>query len=298
MVEGNPVLASAVIIPEAEDGLDSPPLSAKRRRSPSSHGDQKRPRISAEPAGAAVNSEPGASPLSERRDRRAGKDVDERKRGKRLFGALIGTLSNNSSSTAQRRRLDIEKKQKEKLKLQSEDDDQKKQSRLDGLVQARRQEQIDYDKQSMLIRQSNMLATAHFLSTETEPKLYYKPWELTPEEESRIKLKIEEAEAAIDRELLGSETKVSDTTDTATMNPPAESAGNPSDKEETVGDAANEPENPDHLAKTNANVEPLSNTNEAEEAVVETEASKDISHEFLDDGGDQVMEGEEETVIY
>ena len=44
--------------------------------------------------------------------------MEERKRSRRLFGALIGTLSQGSTKTsvAQRRRADIEQKQQTKLK--------------------------------------------------------------------------------------------------------------------------------------------------------------------------------------
>lgn len=75
--------------------------------------------------------------------------MEERKRGQRLFGALIGTLSQSSSSTAQKRREDIERKQHAKLKLQAEEYDEKKRKRYEELIAIRRQEQRKYDKQSV-----------------------------------------------------------------------------------------------------------------------------------------------------
>ena len=66
-----------------------------------------------------------------------------------MFGALLGTLAQSSSSTAQKRRVDIEKKQQEKLKLQAEEHDEKKKQRLNALMETRRQEQKKYDKQSV-----------------------------------------------------------------------------------------------------------------------------------------------------
>jgi len=75
--------------------------------------------------------------------------VEERKRGQRLFGALIGTLAQSSSSTAQKRRADIEKKQQAKLKLQAEEYDEKKRKRFEDLMAIRRQEQKKLDKQSV-----------------------------------------------------------------------------------------------------------------------------------------------------
>ena len=68
----------------------------------------------------------------------------------------------------------------------------------------------------MQIRHSNLLAQAHFLQTKAEPKLvrlnentaleradlfqYYKPWELLPGDEDRIKSQVEEADRTIARE--------------------------------------------------------------------------------------------------
>ena len=82
-------------------------------------------------------------------EQKASGQLEERKRGKRLFGALLGTLAQSSSSTAQKRRVDIEKKQQEKLKLQAEEHDEKKKQRLNALMETRRQEQKKYDKQSV-----------------------------------------------------------------------------------------------------------------------------------------------------
>ena len=75
--------------------------------------------------------------------------MEERKRGQRLFGALLGTLSQSSSSTAQMRRTDIEKKQQAKLKLQAEEQDEKKKQKLEALLVVRRREQRKFDKQSV-----------------------------------------------------------------------------------------------------------------------------------------------------
>jgi hypothetical protein len=45
-----------------------------------------------------------------------------------------------------------------------------------------------------------MRAMAGFLRTKTEPRLYYKPWELTEDEEGRIKRQLQEVEETIARE--------------------------------------------------------------------------------------------------
>jgi alpha-galactosidase/6-phospho-beta-glucosidase family protein len=45
-----------------------------------------------------------------------------------------------------------------------------------------------------------MLHMAHFLYTKAEPRLYYKPWEMSPEEEDRVEEQIAEARDVIQRE--------------------------------------------------------------------------------------------------
>ena len=123
--------------------LPSPQGPAKRRQSSISEGGSKRPRLSAE----ASHSRQDAGTPS----RRKSEQVEERKRGQRLFGALLGTLSQSSSSTAQKRRADIEKKQQAKLKLQAEEYDEKKKQQMEALNVVRRQEQKKYNKQSVSI---------------------------------------------------------------------------------------------------------------------------------------------------
>ena len=52
----------------------------------------------------------------------------------------------------------------------------------------------------MKVRHDNMLHLAHFLHTKTEPRLYYKPWELSPEDEDRIEDQIAAAREVMQRE--------------------------------------------------------------------------------------------------
>ena len=144
-------VASAVILPEPEQA-HSPPASLKRRQSSFSDDRPKRLRLDHDDNGSIPEtltrrqSTTQDSRLSERR--RSGQ-MEERKRGQRLFGALLGTLSQSSSSTAQKRRSDIEKKQQAKLKLQAEEQDEKKKQKLEALLVVRRREQKKFDKQSV-----------------------------------------------------------------------------------------------------------------------------------------------------
>lgn len=142
-------VASAVIVPE--EALESAqPMEARKRRMFSfSEGRSKRPRLDSE-SGPHDIEESNPSKAPERReDRRRSGQMEERKRGQRLFGALLGTLSQSSSSTAQKRRTDIEKKQQAKLKEQAEELDEQKKQRLESLMEVRRKEQMKYDKQSV-----------------------------------------------------------------------------------------------------------------------------------------------------
>lgn len=130
-------------MPEPVSQPPSPQGPAKRRQSSLSEAGSKRPRISAE---ARDDTQDTGIP-----SRRKSGQAEERKRGQRLFGALLGTLSQSSSSTAQKRRADIEKKQQAKLKVQAEEYDEKKKQQLEALNVSRRQEQKKYNKQSVSI---------------------------------------------------------------------------------------------------------------------------------------------------
>lgn len=139
-------VASAVIVPEMDHQPLHSPSSGKRRGSSFSQDSSKRPKLSSESTHDRVDPATATDRIS---DRRKSGQLEERKRGQRLFGALLGTLSQSSSSTAQKRRTDIEKKQQAKLKEQAEEYDEQKKQRLESIMAARRKEQKKYDKQSV-----------------------------------------------------------------------------------------------------------------------------------------------------
>jgi hypothetical protein len=151
------VLASAVVVPEQD--LPAESTSLKRRQSDltESPTDSKRARLSPEDQRneqqGQHDSRPDA-PVAKAQDeleadddkrtirRRTGRD-EERKRGQRMFGALLGTLSakGNGSSTAAKRRADIEKRQAEKLKQLEQDVSQREREQAEELMRTRRKEQ-------------------------------------------------------------------------------------------------------------------------------------------------------------
>ena len=144
-------ISSAVIVPESSEQPQSPRGPAKRRNSSFSERNAKRNRFSHD--GHIIEGSPTASSppalVDRALERRKSGLAEERKRGQRLFGALLGTLSQSSSSTAQKRRTDIERKQQAKLKLQADEFDEKKKQRLDAILEVRRREQKKYDKQTV-----------------------------------------------------------------------------------------------------------------------------------------------------
>lgn len=152
-------VASAVLLPDTTDG-PQPSAQGKRRQSNTSVGSAKRPRLTQHsPIGTSKDPIPTQERVPERR--RNGQ-LEERKRGQRLFGALLDTLSQSSSSTAQKRRTDIEKKQQAKLKSQAEEYDEKKKQRLDALMAIRRIEQKKFDNQTVCRPHPE---SAYFVST-------------------------------------------------------------------------------------------------------------------------------------
>ena len=143
-------MASAVILPEVEDA--SQRLPRKRRQSSESDNDAKRRRVSHDEGHSREMpaSTPAATTGSESGRLAGGQAAEERKRGRRLFGALLGTLSqSSSSSTAQKRRSVIEKKQQDKLKQQTVEADEQPKEKLEALMKIRGKEQRIFDKQSV-----------------------------------------------------------------------------------------------------------------------------------------------------
>jgi hypothetical protein len=78
--------------------------------------------------------------------RRPSATTEEKKRGKRLFGGLLNTLSQTNTNNQQRRRQEIEKRQHDKLHKQKAEDDQKRAERYAQVRNVRMAEQIGFEK--------------------------------------------------------------------------------------------------------------------------------------------------------
>jgi hypothetical protein len=140
-----------VAVPEQDTLRQSPEPPTKRRKSSVTEHEPKRRRLSAQD-GASPGSQPRPAPESEqpteKRPVRRGRE-DERKRGQRLFGGLLGTLSQSSNSAAQKRRADIEKRQQDKLKSQDDEYDGLKKRRKERRDAIRRKEKPFYEREAV-----------------------------------------------------------------------------------------------------------------------------------------------------
>ncbi|EFW99377.1 nucleoside transporter family [Grosmannia clavigera kw1407] len=127
---------------------------------------------------------------------------EERKRGQRLFGGLLSALSQPAKRSAPQahRRQEPEQQQQQPEKRESREEKQQQAERVAKLATARKIEQIKFDERVMLARHSNLLALARNLQTRSEPKLYYRPWELSKHQEQIIEDQILAAEENIERE--------------------------------------------------------------------------------------------------
>lgn len=81
------------------------------------------------------------------RNRRGGVNKEEeKKRGKRLFGGLLSTLSQTTNVTQLKRRREIEKRQQEKAAKQKTEDNLRRNERLAKLDKVRKIEQVSFDE--------------------------------------------------------------------------------------------------------------------------------------------------------
>ncbi|ETS83699.1 hypothetical protein PFICI_05575 [Pestalotiopsis fici W106-1] len=134
-------------------------------------------------------------------DRRQSASIEEKRRGKRLFGGLLSTLSQtNKSSSQQRKRHDVERRQQARVSQQKTEDDAHREARLAKLKATRQREQIAWEERVLRTKHDHVTNTARFLQTESEPKIYYLPWELTSRQEALIKDQIRDADELVEKE--------------------------------------------------------------------------------------------------
>lgn len=304
------MISSAVVIPEQpppiEEELPSPSL--KRRQSSQSVETNKRPRIDSTNGSISHGSPPPPSAMSPpRRKSSLFTGAEEKKRGQRLFGGLLGTLSQTSSKPTHRKRDEIEKRQQDRLRRDVEEREEETKRRKEELDRTRRAEQKVWDRQSSKLGHRNMRATAGFLRTRAEPRLYYKPWELRPEEEEQIKKQKDEVEEQIRREQdqsngrLPTLVREAEPDQQVKEEPPAETEDavmkNGTEPSEDEVKQGAEPENVDGEDVSAKKAEepseaPVPQADEDQTPQIE-DKSKDDDH-----GAEELVEGHEDQVIY
>ncbi|KAJ5256944.1 hypothetical protein N7478_013048 [Penicillium angulare] len=296
-------LASAVAIPDQDNQRQSPTSFTKRRNSSVTDHDPKRPRLSGQdetsPQSHRLRPSPSkaASTLvengpTEKQPARKGGREEDRKRGQRLFGGLLGTLSQSSSSAAQKRRADIEKRQQDKLKSQANEYDGLKKKSKERRELIRKKETPFYAREA-----------------------YYKPWQYRPGDEDIIQDQIKEAKESVAREVADFEARYPSEAfipediepASASKDEPKEQAQPTQEKTEQVTgvqqdlvpqEVSIQTENPEgEVRSSDEHAESaLENKDNTEPAVYEGDQEQHDTHR--DDDGGEVVEDNEDTVIY
>ncbi|OBW63697.1 MAG: putative MFS multidrug transporter [Aureobasidium pullulans] len=308
-------VASAVVLPDATPS--SPRLSParsptppgaraglKRRQSSASHDSPKRQRLSHSPE---RSSKEDHAPSA--RERRPAKPIDEKKRTQRLFGGLLGGLGQTrpANSAVAKRRAEQEERRRQKEQELSE----RQTERIELLSIARKKEQRRVDEASMRIKHENIKAMTNFLTTSTEPKLYFRPWELLPEQESQINRQREDVDVQIDQELDDfdqvRQSWQNEDTNGHAHQPDAASTRHMQDTSNGTNHASEPMSESAPAHEQTPAVEPISEfaTEAALVKVEEQESQNQAAGEAdrhrkdsIDDTGDVVVEADEDTVIY
>ena len=146
------MIASAVVVPEPENLPRQTSPSLKRRQSSCDSESSKRPRLDTRTSQHSSDDRSPTSAMSppRRKSSAIGSGAaEERKRGQRLFGALLGTLSQTSAKPAHRRRDEIEKRRQDKLRQKDEELADEKRLKREELDAERRKEQKVWDRQGV-----------------------------------------------------------------------------------------------------------------------------------------------------
>lgn len=143
--DDNPATAAATEEDAAGNALDHPrePHTSRQAQSKSASREELQ------------YDDPPAKPVTEAPRQAAAPDADrrrkfnqeERKRGQRLFGGLMSTLSQTTASSQQKKRLEIERRQQEKAQQQRVEYDKRRSEKLAKLKDIRKTEQIKFDEQ-------------------------------------------------------------------------------------------------------------------------------------------------------
>ena len=207
------MMSSAVAIPEQpqpqplsmdeQSTLPSSPTLKHRLSSSPSPEALKRPRLDTTHTNGSQLSPPSSTiaPSPPQRKFSLVTPVEEKKRNQRLFGGLLSTLSQTTSTKPQHRRRDeIEARQRERLRKDTEERDAERMRRKAETDERRRYEQKRWDEEGLELKWKSLRIMAGCLMTESQPPLYWQPWELKDDEKLKIEKQQHEAERAITEE--------------------------------------------------------------------------------------------------
>ncbi|KAK3379779.1 pinin/SDK/memA/ protein conserved region-domain-containing protein [Lasiosphaeria ovina] len=185
--------SGGTISPAGVPSKQQEPLEAARGGRP---GDMGEPALRSKPMTQRPLAPPAAAAAAVRRNI----SQEEKKRGQRLFGGLLSTLSQTTSSSQHKKRLEMDRRQHEKVQHKRAEDDRRRAEKLAKLNRVRKIAQVEFDEQVMRTRHSSMMTAARSLRTRTEPRLHYRPWQLTADDERTIEKQIRAAEETVERE--------------------------------------------------------------------------------------------------
>lgn len=140
---------TGLVEPKLDEAVDASPTAQKRKAAspgPKSHdGGSKSPKRMRRDSESTRDGSIRSPPASASVDRRQSASVEEKKRGKRLFGGLLSTLSQTNNSS-QRRKQDGERRQQARASQQKAEGDKHREARLSKLKSLRKLEQIDWEE--------------------------------------------------------------------------------------------------------------------------------------------------------
>lgn len=236
----------------------------------------------------------------------AGSAVEEKKRNQRLFGSLLGTLSQSGSkaNSAHKKRDEIEARQRERLRREKEEQEAERKRQRVNLVKKRQHEHEKWVVEGLKIKYENMRATAGFLKTLSEPALYYRPWELREDEQEQIKRQKDEVERQIRQSQNEQPQNCSNSTPDK-LSQQKQQADHDQEMEDTAIESDTvkplEEEAVD-FANKSAGLESNENDLRTKLTAPQTEqlqkSEDDDSHKDDDNHGEELVEGQEDDVIY
>lgn len=278
-----------------EDSDIRSPETLKRKASPersTETGDSspKRPRRDSA-------TQPSDATIDEQRKRPSAQD--EKKRNKRLFGGLLNTLSQTpASNPAQKRRFEIERRQQERLQKQKEEDERVRKERGDKRRAEWSRNGIVWEEEVMRNRHRRMLATARFLKTKARPAVYFLPSKRSVKQDEMIEEQIQRAKRLVERE----EDEFGDRRRKHEELHGQPRAQNPhpsrrSDIDESKQDAQLAPQEKPSLPETEESGKENATSEEKRKTSLPKTAAKE-AHGDHDESGDEVVDAEEDMVIY